>query len=510
MKTKVVNIKCVEAQIERVQKLVQTKQQQCDSLEEQLSNLDKQLAQRFIEDTEWSKKIHDSAEHYTEEIEVLAKMLKAQLEIREKQKERENMLAEDRSEVVRECNVLTSLINDTAKRIEAKKSGIIEIRKGLFECVVVQKAKMEEKAMLQKEHDELSWKLKQQLEREARVFEEDLNLEYAIHKMKGKLYSIFILEQGPEKSRLTCDSIELKVPGKESCWTQIKFDCVVSAQLDLREDFSYPSYLYSYTLLTLRDNIDKCTEQVVDTKAQKEVLYLVLGMNNKFGKVKAYISHLLEKLKEVFEPAPSVEDPTISVSIIAPGTSPKVVAANSFISGETIIKDSMKLIHSLINNGNAFMKIIIRSGDKELKLVFAFANTKDSAGIEEIKLCAREAAQNKSAKRSLIKDCENMQHLLCNVRTGYLLVVCDQFINEGLYELLQAAHFIEEHVPCMRSEVSIPTSSNSIKPLQSFYQQIAFGRYCLYIQQLILVNAFSSQFFFYSIKVGWIWISIMT
>ena len=396
--------------------------------------------------------------------------LAAQLQVKQKEKERESISFEERNGLLLECKGIKEGISAVNSRMEEKKKSIVDIRRGLLENEIVKKTKMEEKESLEKEYNSILQKLNAQLERENKLFEEDISLEYTIHKMKGRLYSILVVVpsiEEPQKTaatsyKLTCDSIDVKPLGDEPSLGPIKFDCVVSSQLDLRESFSYPEYMYSFTNLTLKDSID--SEE--DAKVPKEILYVVLATNNKLSKVSEYLEHVMKKIPDIFPPT-AIQDAitSVSITIYAYNSSPKSMTSTS-LSGP-IINDSMKLVTTFIKSGNVIMKVLFKSGDKALRLVFAFINTMSTAGIDEAKSFAREAAQSRSSKRSLMKDCENIQQLLLNVRIGYLFVVCDKMKGDKaaahLWEVVHTAQFIEENVPCTKSEVVIPPYPNSTK-----------------------------------------------
>ncbi len=320
------------------------------------------------------------------------------------------------------------------------------------------KAKSAELAELKSKHDSLQSQLTTQLEREARVFDEDLYLEYSIHKMKGRLYSILAFvddkcsttaSDSPSGYKLTNGNLELRASAKANSWYKAKFDCVVSSQLDLRENFSYPGYLYDLTFLLLKE----------EETSREEPVFVVLSAHNRLAQVEAYLAQLLSRSGELI--GTSTQAAEFTVRILQGGATVRSLGPMHAADVETTLAESVKQVKELMQAAPVILRLRIAQGTRTLQLAFVFVNAEDPAGLEETKRAARTAKEQTAGRKSQIKEGEEFHQLLGGVKVGYLVVVLDDVCHPDmrpdevayLYNVLQTAQIIEESVPAARSEV---------------------------------------------------------
>jgi len=481
IKEKVINIKAVEGQIERLQKVILQKQQQLNTIDQEIFSLDGQLALKFQETNEYQIKLENSVKQHQVEMSNLSEKLEHELKIREKEKERESMCLEDRQEIVSKCNNLRDQIINTEKKVNDNNEKIINLRKSILEISELKKAKSEHISALKCEFEGLNSELNEHLDRENKQFNEDIQLEFMIHRMKGKLYTFLIYENlsvGTEDKlnsyKIKCDGIEMKIPEKENSWSQYKFDGVISEKLSLKENFTYSNYLYSFTELMLKDIIINPFQIYTEIPKQEkidEILFWVLSNKAKYKQIKSYLEYILKNCDKIFDNKSAIKNTNISITLY--GTVPKIIAENSGVFGNetTLIKNTFKIIKDILKTDqNAFIKIIIRHNEnQELKLVFAFSNIIKPENIDDLKKYVKEANLHKTGKKSLIKDSENFQQILNNVKLGYLLVLSNNLSDDlKFYELIETAHFIEENIPCIRTEINMPINNSLINTQKLF------------------------------------------
>ncbi len=100
IKPKVLSSKCLDAQIERVQKLISTREMQLDAEESEGLALDKRLAAVFQEVLEWERKSVAAAGSSRDEEAALAENLRRALQISGREEDRMGMAAEEQNGLI--------------------------------------------------------------------------------------------------------------------------------------------------------------------------------------------------------------------------------------------------------------------------------------------------------------------------------------------------------------------------------------------------------------------------
>jgi len=407
--------------------------------------------------------------------------------------ERANMLEEDKISLIQEINNFKERITQSELYVKNTKSIEINSKSDLEKMELKLKEKREEIIELKKIENEVRKKLEDLMEKEINSKEEDELVEYTIHRMKGHLYTILMVDNKIRtefQNKIAMNSLEVKIPQKIDAWIQMKFDSIIWEHFDLCEKFEPIQCLYDLSKNMLHrffirnamssmpavnslENTEKSSLEE-DSKSsdenkfnieQNEITYIILACHNQISKIAEYIQFILSKI-------PILTNSSIVYKIM--GTVYCLSETSSIFPlkmGEITSNglDSQEFIEEVIErqakNGNNFsLELSICSDNidniKPIILKFIILNTQDPKNLEDVQRRSREILQSRlnSKKYSAKGNDILLQEALANVKIGYLILLWNHNIPvtefdkeiEHQYNILQAARTISECIPALR------------------------------------------------------------
>ncbi len=303
------------------------------------------------------------------------------------------------------------------------------LRRELDANTVLSSLRQAEIAASRAQQSSLESQVREALAIELKSLEGDFGLEHRIHLMKGRPYSICVCDQkkGSDLFRASLDSLQLRVPSQPDSWGRQKFDCMISRDLDLATDFSYPQYMLSL-----------CRESLSLKHTQKPgVTFLVLSAHNRLAKLEEYLHALINEF------ASQKREVRISTAGPLGGEPTEVKSVHTCLTG------------SLSGNRAVDLDVSAPSGElPKTRIRFLLLDAEDSKNLESLQRRARESRQSRTKRRkSTVESAGGMtplQKVFSEMQLCYLLVVLDYGATAGteeveyLYRIVQVARVMAE------------------------------------------------------------------
>eukprot|EP01022_Parablepharisma_sp_SALTPOND_P005147 TRINITY_DN1217_c0_g1_i1.p2 TRINITY_DN1217_c0_g1~~TRINITY_DN1217_c0_g1_i1.p2 ORF type:complete len:581 (+),score=99.53 TRINITY_DN1217_c0_g1_i1:49-1791(+) len=484
--------KGVDANIEREKKQNIAMHKELAKIEEKVETLDENIEKAKLELGEVKKTLEGAEEQKSSDNYEYSEKLTKILQTCSLQQERVSMMEEDRDSLIYELKTLQEKIAASAYYVasakntaQSSKVKLDQLRKELHE-------KRQEAIALAKLERETRAQLAALMEKERKAREEDELIEFTIHQMKGRPYTILLVngvkesEEEPS-NKISINALEAKIPQKTDSWIQMKFDTVIWDRLDLCDNFELVQYWFDSTKVMLKKAVEftdeegkrQEEEEVVSKPGDEdnELTFFVLPVHNRIELVGKYLQMILRNLPMLLEVREderlltkvsgsvySLNDTSEVMPLKLGEISPTDKGINEYI--EIVSKEQKK---EKKGNNYALELHVYASNEETMKksattLKIVFINTEDPKNLEEIQRRAREILQTKlNSKRYSVKGTDMLlQECLLSVKMGYLIFLWDEETkaadNEHLYNVIQAAKNLAECIPTCRFD---PNSINS-------------------------------------------------
>ena len=191
----VARIKDIANKIALAQNSNQIENERYPELEKEICILDKEIIKNSNGIKDQNYTMDEKDKENIEEINKLSKELEMQLNIKNKVNDELNRVLERRDTLIQECDNIKKTIMNNNNNLEKSKQHIIEVRCNIYKSEEIKEADFKNQSKLESINKNLSLKLSKQIEKEKEYFNEAMNLEYEIHKLKGKPYSILITDR---------------------------------------------------------------------------------------------------------------------------------------------------------------------------------------------------------------------------------------------------------------------------------------------------------------------------
>jgi len=374
-------IRSTEIQVKQLKVDNQMKSKNLDELETQIHNLDKQLFTLSREKEKCNNKEDLRIKERRKELEYLLKKSKDQSDTKKKEREQHEQALNTCSKLIQDNQNLKAMIEQIKSSINKTKERIIKTRCNILESEEIKESNLQSQRELEQVNKDLSIEFSKQIITEKSLYIEAMNTEHIIHKIKGKLYSILVLNKAHDK--LTFNTIELQnVCGEKIVF---KFDSVIAG--GMYEDITMQ--LYTCTVKTLKSNVE-LSSKIVDMYRKITGILKEVDENENLSAYKlkeevqglrnGYLSNLTNIHKEsesvskytkgLFNPTDTLK-PTVSVN--------KTIKRTSSIS-----KSSSKVRHKRISSISSAIhqeSEIINKGSNVREVTYIVVSLEDKFDI---------------------------------------------------------------------------------------------------------------------------------
>eukprot|EP01022_Parablepharisma_sp_SALTPOND_P013380 TRINITY_DN1785_c0_g1_i1.p1 TRINITY_DN1785_c0_g1~~TRINITY_DN1785_c0_g1_i1.p1 ORF type:complete len:609 (+),score=53.46 TRINITY_DN1785_c0_g1_i1:1378-3204(+) len=441
--------------------------------QEKLKELERLLADADTEIEELKKQLAVKSMEHDKEFETYKSQFQSITLTHSSEKAKAEAILEEKAALENDVQKVHTNLNESKATIKNKKENIAQLKTHLKENEEINKRKQIEIKQLRKEHSELLCTSKELLREHEQKHQNDIQQEYEIHKMKGKLYSILVSDldkslKSNENAMVGFDLLELKPEG--SAWTHAKFDLVIDRTLDLCENFEYAKYWVELT----QPMVSSCVGMIEGSNC-KELTYFVLSAFNKFKLLADYIEGLINAIK-------GGKGTPITIKARALDT-PAETAKRLFGIGE--IRTFLDFAHSKCNN----RIVTIEANGTVLKYVLI--DTIDSRNLENIQRRIKETRRSKTPLKAPQKPAKEFHKILASVQAGYLIMLMD-FSGKTLSKdhvpdlnrIMETAKLLSEYVVTAKFSYSKQCQINTCTTHRLFERNLSGveRKYMLYYQ----------------------------